>query len=77
MNFVSRSMLAGIKHQLIVSRAAEFFSRDDILIAKELFKFFVKSAKENRALPTFVIFEPIEVPSCMEEINACITTKLL
>ena len=93
-------MLAVIKHQLILSRAVEFFSGDDILSAKELLllksglpdpfrkslkddenvldiaKFFVKSAKENRALPTFVIFEPTEVPACVEEIHAYITTKV-
>ena len=97
---MSRSLLADIKHQPIVSRAVEFLSRDDILSGKELLllksglpdpfrkslkddenvldiaKFFVKSAKKNRALPTFVIFEPTEVPACMEEINACITTKV-
>ena len=42
----------------------------------DIAKFFVNSAKENRDLPTLVIFEPAEVPACMEEINACITTRV-
>lgn len=42
----------------------------------EIVKFFAKSAKEKRQLPTFVIFEPTEDTACGEEISACVTTKV-
>ena len=36
LSFVSRAMLSGIKHRLIIHRTVEFLSRDNRLSAKEI-----------------------------------------